>query len=268
MANSDGSDAKQFGGEGEFGWASWGPKGKRIACLEESPATTEEKDVQRKRSHRILIRDADTLEVIKSLPSAGISRQAVWSPDGKWIGGPANIPPGKTRLSKGYEYPLGFGKMAAVDIESGKRHSLAQFPDWSPVWATDSDGDWFQGGTPQMLHSANNYGICPAYYSMLWRSGLEREPSQLVFAEYMKHIWGGCTSPDDKYAVFVIGGDPWPLHGKLAIVRLADTPIARGQSPLFHEVLADLFPQVKRGPVLDLSHVREAFDPHWTRTGN
>jgi hypothetical protein len=100
---------------------------------------------------------------------------------------------------------------------------------------------------------------------MLWRSGLEGTASKLVFGEFKKHVWSGCTSPDDKYAIFVIGGETIPLHGKMAIIRLADAPISRGRSPLFHEVLADHFPNVKRGPVLDLLHVPEGFEPHWTR---
>ena len=267
IANSDGSDPKPLGVDGAYAWASWGPAGKQIACLEEVEAKEPASNKlagQRKVSHQIVIRDADSLNVVKTLPSAGIHSQAIWSPDGKRICGPANIIPGKTRYSKGIEYPLGIGKMVSLDIESGRRMSMARFPDWGPVWATDGNGDWFQGGSPHILHSANNYGICPAYYAMLWRSGLEQKPSELVFGEFKKHIWSGCTSPDDKYAIFVIGGEAWPLLGKMAIIRLADAPIARGSSPLFHEVLSDHFPNLKQGPVLDLPHVPEGFEPHWT----
>ena len=98
----------------------------------------------------------------------------------------------------------------------------------------------------------------------LWRSGLDGRPSQLVYGEFKKHIWGGCSSPDGRYAIFVIGGEIWPLAGRMAIIRLADAPIARGRSPLFHEVLADHFPKLKRGPVLDLKGVPEGFEPDWT----
>jgi hypothetical protein len=264
MANADGSDPQPLGNDGAHAWATWGPDGKQIACLEQ--VKTKEPTPKKPAAYKIVIREADSLNVVKSLPSAGIHSQAVWSPDGKRICGPANMLPGKPRLGRGIEYPLGVGKMASVDIASGKRTALARFPDWYPVWATDGNGDWFQGGSPWVLHSANNYGICPAYYAMLWRSGLQGKPSELVFAEFTKHVWGGCTSPDDRYAIFVIGGDTWPLHGKMAIIRLADAPIARGRSPLFHEVLADHFPKLKKGPVLDLPHVPEGFEPHWTLT--
>ena len=270
IANADGSDPKPLGSDGAYAWATWGPKGKRIACLEkvETKKPAADKTTgrgQQKSSYQIVIREADTLKVVNSLPSGGIHSQAIWSPDGKRKCGPTNIRPGKARYGKGIEYPLGRGKMASLDIETGKRTAMAYFPDWSPVWATDSDGDWFQGGSPQILHSANNYGTCPAYYAMLWRSGLQRKPSELVFGEFKKHIWGGCTSPDDRYAIFVIGGETWPLQGTMAVIRLADAPIARGRSPLFHEVLADYFPNLKQGPVLDLPHVPEGFEPYWTR---
>lgn len=262
IASVDGRDPKPVGHDGDFAWATWGPNGKQIACLE--PVEVNADSNGKSARNRIVIRDAATLNVIRELPSGGILSHAVWSPDGKWICGPANVQPGRLKLSKGYEYPLGTGKMVSVNLESGKRVSMARFPDWGPVWATDSDGDWFQGGSPQTLHSANNYGICPAYYSMLWRSGLNREPSELVFGEFRKHIWGGCTSPDDRYVIFVIGGGKWSLQGRLAILRLADAPIARGDSSLFHEVLADYFPNLKQGPVLDLSDVPAGFNPHWT----
>jgi hypothetical protein len=271
IANSDGSEPRPLGDDGAFAWATWGPEGKRIACLEQVPPkeAAPPKPVasagKQKVSFQIVIREADTLNVVTTLPSAGIHSQAVWSPDGKRICGSANLRPGKGRSGKGFEYPFGVGKIASVDIESGRRTAMTLFPDWYPVWATDGNGDWFQGGSPSVLHSANNYGICPAYYTMLWRSSLQGKPSELVFGEFKKHVWSGCTSPDDKYAIFVIGGETIPLHGKMAIIRLADAPISRGRSPLFHEVLADHFPNVKRGPVLDLLHVPEGFEPHWTR---
>lgn len=261
VANADGSEPRQPDGNGAYASVSWGPKGRQIACLEKVEPNEAGKQTA---SFRIVIRDSNTFNVIRTMPSAGIHSHAVWSPDGKRVCGPANILPGQTRSAKGIEYPLGLGKMASLDIESGKRTAMASFPDWSPVWATDTNGDWFQGGSPSVLHTANNYGICPAYFPMLWRSGLKGEPSQLVFGEFRKHIQGGCTSPDDKYAIFVIGSDTWPLQGKMAIIRLADAPIARGRSTLFHEVLADHFPDVKQGPVLDLPHVPEGFEPHWT----
>lgn len=269
IANVDGSNPTPMGSDGELAWASWGPKGKRISCLERVEPKNAGTEASKKKSGRqrvsfqIVIRDADSMKVLKTIPSAGIDGHTVWSPDGRRICGPANILPGKGISGKGNEYPIGIGKMVSLDIESGKRTAMARFPDWSPVWTTDSNGDWFQGGAPFVLHSANNYGICPAYYPMLWRSGLQEKPSALIFGEFKKHVWGGCTSPDDTYAVFVIGSDAAPLHGQMAIIRLSDAPIARGRSNLFHEVLADFFPNVKKGPVLDLTDTPEGFQPHW-----
>ncbi len=270
LANTDGSKLMAVEKEGDFAWASWSPDGKQLACLEEVVRDAAVADNPTKKNakppeQRIIIRDAETLDVVQELRARSIHSQAIWSPDGRRILGQSNVPPGKERQPKGVEYPLGRGKMVSVDVQSGKVLYLSHFPDWYPAWATDADGDWFQGGSPQVLHSANNYGICPAYYPMLWRSGLDEKASQLVFGEFKKHVWGGCSSPNDQYAVFVIASDPWPLLGKMAIIRLADAPLARGESKLFHEVLADHFPKLKQGPILDLSQAPAGFDPHWTQ---
>ena len=259
IANVDGTGLNPVGNKGDYSWATWGPSGKQIACLEAAAS-----DAGPKPAYRIVIRDVDSLAIVRELPSGGIHSNVVWSPDGRYLCGTADIRPGKERYGKGIEYPLGIGNTVSLDTETGRRNSVARFPDWYPSWATDSDCDWFQGGSSQVLHSANNYGICPAYHTMLWRSGLEQTSSKMVFAEYGKNVWGGCTSPDDQYAIFVIAGNSWPLQGKMAIIRLSDAPIARGSSTLFHEVLADLFPTVKRGPVLDLLDAPEGFDPQWT----
>ena len=257
---------RPIGDVGQYAWASWSPDGSQFACLQPVEESKQGAASKPNVSQQVVIFDADTLKIIRTLPSAGIDGFARWSSDGRYLLGHANVRPGKSRFAKGIEYPIGTGKMVSLDLRTGKRMSLSSFPDWFPVWATDSDGDWFQGSSPDILHSANNYGICPAYYSMLFRSSLKQpnEPSRLVYGEYMRNVWGGCTSPDDKYAVFVIGGDSWALQGKLAIIRLADAPIARGSSPLFHEVLRDHYHDVKEGPVFDLKLVPEAFDPHWT----
>lgn len=261
ISDSDGANPKVVSQGTDGAGATWGPQGRQLACLEPVPQQSSQSKTQ---PSQIVIRDAATLKVLRTVPSAGILRNAVWSPDGKRILGEANVPPGKSRHGKGIEYPLGIGRTVSVDIETGRRTSMARFPDWTSVWATDSTADWIRGNSPEILHSANNYGICPAYFSMLWRSGLDGEPSQLVYGEFKKHIWGGCSSPDGHHAIFVIGGETWPLAGRMAIIRLADAPIARGHSPLFHEVLADHFPNLKRGPVLDLKGVPEGFEPDWT----
>jgi hypothetical protein len=161
IANSDGSDPRPLGDDGAFAWATWGPEGKRIACLEQAqpeeaaPPKPTAAAGKQNASFQIVIREADTLNVVTTLPSAGIHSQAVWSLDGKRICGSANLPPGKGRSGKEFEYPFGVGKIASVDIESGRRTAMTLFPDWYPVWATDGTGDWFQGGSPSVLHSAN-----------------------------------------------------------------------------------------------------------------
>ncbi len=86
VVNCDGSDPRTLGDDGAYAWATWGPDGKQIACLErvEPKDPTADKHPARGKqpatSNRIIIRDANTLKIVKELPSGGIHSQAIWSP--------------------------------------------------------------------------------------------------------------------------------------------------------------------------------------------
>lgn len=75
FADSDGGNASVYGREGEYTWASWGPEGKRIACMS---------------MKGIYFAELATKEVVGRLDRRGFFQQVTWSPDGKWLCGVAN----------------------------------------------------------------------------------------------------------------------------------------------------------------------------------
>jgi Tol biopolymer transport system component len=67
VANSNGSDAKVLGGEGDLPWASWSPDGQEFACLSLKGVT---------------FSDSATGKVTRTLKRSGFFQQLIWSPDG------------------------------------------------------------------------------------------------------------------------------------------------------------------------------------------
>src|SRR6266699_1130227 len=74
-ANSDGTDARALGAEGELSWASWSPNGCEFATLS---------------LKGVSFVDAETGKVLRTLPRHGFFQQLTWSPDGQWLIGVAN----------------------------------------------------------------------------------------------------------------------------------------------------------------------------------
>ena len=75
IAEPDGSNPVQIGGDREFPWASWSPDGKQIACLT-------------RRGSRSLI--SRRRRSCGRCLDKGIYQQLFWSPDGQWFCGVAN----------------------------------------------------------------------------------------------------------------------------------------------------------------------------------
>jgi hypothetical protein len=100
FADSDGSNAEVFGGQGEYTWASWGPEGKRIV-------------------------DLATKEVIGRLDRKGFFQQLTWSPDGKWLCGVAN--------SFGTDWTV-----ARMEIATGAANAVSGMNNCTPDWFGDS----------------------------------------------------------------------------------------------------------------------------------
>ena len=224
IANADGSEPTVFGKKGEFPWASWGPEGKRIACLTR-------KDIQ--------IVDLATRKVVRRLKRKGFFQQLFWSPDGKWFCGVAN------HLGKGWT-------IARMNLASGEVNGIITQSACTPDWQPDSQG---------LIFSYNPDFGGPRGWTRLMVASGDGGNHRLVYGQDRRHVYGGRVSPDGKYVLFsvsVIDGGLSEWSGApLGLMRLADTPAIGGKSPLLRE----RFPETKDGPVLKLP---VGWEPDWT----
>ncbi|MDQ1256155.1 MAG: hypothetical protein QG656_751 [Candidatus Hydrogenedentes bacterium] len=227
MANSDGSEPRAMGEEGEFPWASWSPDGKRVACLTK-------KGIQEM--------DLATKAVLREWPRKGIYQQLYWSPDGKWFCGTAN------HLGESWT-------IVRVSAETGELNPVHAFQNCTSDWFPDSKRIVFSN-RPADQPGAKGYG-----YTQLWMADGDASNAQLIYGEDGFHMYGGVISPDGQYVLFTKG----PKDGSgakeagapMGILRLADTPIITGESA----DLRKLHPDTKDGPILMLGL---AWEPHWT----
>ena len=101
-------------------------------------------------------------------------------------------------------------------------------------------------------------------WTQLWRNDSAGGAPALVYAEDGRHIYGGCVSPDGRYAVFtgngVEDGDPAAGGAPMGLLRLADAPIVSGTSP----ALRARHPAARSGPVLALP---PGWEPCWKPEG-
>jgi hypothetical protein len=224
VANADGTDPSPQGQDGELPWASWGPDGRQFACLEDQ---------------FIRIRDCETKKVIQELPREGIFQQLFWSSDGKRVCGTANM--------RGRQW-----NVVSVELATGKATLLTRALNCTP--------DWFQKDPERVIYSNRTPGIATGYgFTMLMYATADGKSRKLIYAERGKHIYYGCTSPDDQYVIFARPEDDGGIDGPMALVRLADAPIV---VPADYQDLLELYPDAKPGPVLRLSYA--GFEPHWT----
>ncbi len=223
IADSDGGNAEVYGND--FPWASWGPDGDRIACLD-------------KKGIRIV--DLATRQVVRQIPRSGIVQQLVWSPDGKWFTGTAN--------GLGVAWTVG-----CLNAETGRIHAVSETDRYNctPDWLGDS------------AHIIYSRGIVPGEpgWAQLWMVKADGTDRRLLYAEQGRHLYGGCVSPDGQYVLFTRSevdlGKVDNSRTRMAIVRRRDTPMIGGSD----ESLRRQFPDARRGPLLDLSW---GWEPHWT----
>ncbi len=226
IANADGSNPQSQGEEGAWPWASWSADGKQIACLY-------------KREGKIRIFDLATKQLVKEMPRQGIFQQLFWSPDGLRLCGTANI--------EGRDWNI-----ISIDLASGKATTLTRALNCTP--------DWFQGDPNRVIYSNRTPGVGSEYgWTMLMQATADGKSRTLVYGERGRHIYYGCTSPDDKYVIFSRPESDGGTDATMAIVRLADSPII---VPEDYAELRSLYPNAKGGPVLQLQHA--GFEPHWT----
>ena len=226
IAMADGSDPQRQGDEGAYPWASWSPDGKQIACLY-------------KREGQIRIFDLATKARVRELPSRGVFQQLFWSPDGKRLCGTANF--------NGQDWNI-----VSIDLATGRETLLTRSLNCTP--------DWFQGDPDRVIYSSRVPGLASEYgWTMLMQATADGKSRALVCGERGRHLYYGCTSPDDKYMIYSRPETDGCLEADMAIVRLADTPII---VPDDYAELRSLYPNAKNGPVLHLPQA--GFEPHWT----
>ncbi len=223
IANADGSEAVIYGNN--FCWASWGPDGSQIACLDKTG---------------IQIVDLASRKVVRQIPRRGIVQQLGWSPDGKQFVGTAN--------GLGVAWTIG-----CLDAQTGRIHAVSEIDRYNctPDWLPDSE------------HIIYSRGIVPDKpgWAQLWMANASGNDRQLLYAEQGRHMYGGSVSPDGQYMLFTRSevdlGKVDNSRTRMALLRRQDTPMVGGTD----ESLRREFPNARTGPMLDLSW---GWEPTWT----
>jgi Tol biopolymer transport system component len=223
IADADGANPIEYG-DG-FPWASWGPDGRQIACLD-------------KKGIRIV--DLASRQIVRQIPRRGMVQQLVWSPDGRQFAGTAN--------GLGIAWTIG-----CLDAATGQIHAVSEIDRYNctPDWLPDS---------AQIIYSR---GIVPAGpgWAQLWMAKADGTDRQLLYAEPARHLYGGCVSPDGQYVLFTRSevdlGQVDNSRTRMALIRRQDTPMLGGDD----EALTREFPQAQQGPMLDLGW---GWEPAWT----
>jgi len=223
IANADGTNPVIWGSE--YNWSSWGPDGKRLACLS---------------IKGVRIIDLSTRKTIHELNRRGIVQQLIWSPDGKWFAGTAN----------GLGQYWNIGRISEITGEVNAVGEVDRY-NCTPDWLPDSQ------------HVVYSRGIIPGVggWAQLWVASGNGKEKRMLYAEEERHIYGGCVSPDSKYVLFTRSqqdlGQVDNSLTTMAIIRFEDAPVIAGKS----EALRRIYPEASDGPILHLSW---GWEPHWT----
>lgn len=223
LAHADGSGATVFGDA--YRWAAWGGSSEQIAFL--NP----------KGIHIVNLSDK---KIVRSLPRKGFVQQLSWSLDEKWLCGTAN--------------GLGaFWSIGRMNAQTGEVNSVSEVDRYNctPDWFADSQ---------RVVYSR---GIIPdrGGWAELWAADGEGKERRLLYAEDKRHMYGGALSPDDRYVLFTRSesdlGEVNNTRTRLAIIRLADTPMIGGENRIERQD----YPNAKNAPILDLGW---GWEPSWT----
>jgi hypothetical protein len=226
IANADGSNPVPQAGSGELPWASWGQEPNQVACLY-------------KKEGRIRLMDLRTRQAVNELPRQGIFQQLFWSGDGARLCGTANL--------NGQDW-----NVVSLEVATGNMTLLSRGLNCTP--------DWFQGDPQRVIYSNRTPGLGTDYgWTMLMQATADGKNRTLIYGERGRHIYYGCTSPDDQYVIFSRPENDGGTDAHMAIMRLADAPII---VPDDYRELKVLYPNAKNDPVLRLPMA--GFEPHWT----
>jgi len=227
IANSDGTEPRVFGPEGDYPWASWSPDGKQIACLS---------------IKGISIVDIASRQAVRTLERKGFFQQMTWSPDGQWLVGVAN------------SFGTGWS-IARIELATGSVNAVNRVDCCTPDWFGDSQQIIFSWRPPGQKAN-KGYG-----WTQLWMADAEGKSRGLIYGEDGRHVYGGHVSPDGRYVLFTGNmnedGDPENSGAPMGLMRLADAPIIGGESA----ELRSLHKDVHNGPVLVLPI---GWEPCWT----
>jgi Tol biopolymer transport system component len=227
LANSDGTNPRALGAEGELPWATWSSEGKELATLSR-------KGIQ-------IVR-IETGQVVRTLKRQGFFQQVTWSPDGKWLIGVAN------------NFATGWS-IARMELATGAVSAVNTVDCCTPDWFPDTRSVIFSWRPPGQRTNRGQG------WTQLWRADAEGKNLRLVYAKDERHAYGSFVSPDAKYIIFTGNveedGDPEHEGGPMSLMRLSDAPIIDGPSP----GVRALHPEAKDGPILNLP---SGWEPCWT----
>ena len=226
IARSDGTSPETCGKEGEYPWASWGPDGAQVACLEPKG---------------IAFVDLASRKVVRRLDRKGIFQQLSWSPDGKWLTGVANV---------GEVWTI-----VRMDVATGDLIPVHEYQNCTPHWFPDSRRLLFSY-RPKDQETENK----GAGWTQLCMAESDGRNASLVYGEDGVHVYGNMPSPDGNYVVFTRSveedGDPHHAGAPMAVMRLREAPAIGGQS----RVLRKRHPKTNNAVLLELP---AGWKPHW-----
>ncbi|MCW5556302.1 MAG: PD40 domain-containing protein [Verrucomicrobiae bacterium] len=227
VSNSDGSNPRALGGDGDLPWATWSPDGGKFATLG---------------LKGISFVDAKTGQTLRTLPRQGFYQQLIWSPDGKWLVGVAN------------NFATSWS-IARMNAETGEVNAVNTGDCCTPDWFPGSEHVVFSW-RPAGQDTNKGQG-----WTQIWRTQAAGKNPQLVYAKDDRHAYGSFVSPDGKYLLLTGNieedGDATRGGAPMSLMRLSDAPIIEGASP----GVRAKHPGANSGPVLELP---SGWEPCWT----
>ncbi len=136
--------------------------------------------------------------------------------------------------------------MARMEMATGRVNAVSMVDCCTPDFFPDSE---------HIVFSRR-----PGEWTELWMANADGSGRRLLYAQPGRHVYGGCISPDGKYALFTGNkqedGDPGHSGAPMGIIRLDSAPVIRGEAG----ALRKQYPNAVEEPVLELP---AGWEPHW-----